>query len=62
MSHEEKIEKMIKEYRFTVVALSLVIVGIFVLFSYTLLVHVPDVMVMAIEDYFSTNEFYLYED
>lgn len=62
MSHEEKIEKMIAEYRFTVVALSFVILGIFCAFTYVMAVYVPDVMVMALDDYFSNNEFYLYEE
>jgi len=51
MSNDEKIEQMIRSYRFTVVVLSIAIVLMFTLIAYILLVQVPDVMYMTLEDF-----------
>lgn len=61
MSNDDKIEKMIAEYRFTVVALSTVLIATMVVFAAVVLVYVPDVMVMAMDDYFSNTEFLITE-
>lgn len=51
MSQDEKIDQMIRSYRFTVIVLSLAIVFMFVLSGYILLVQVPDSMYAVLEDF-----------
>jgi hypothetical protein len=51
MSNDEKIDKMIRSYRFTVVVLSVAIVSMFALSAYILLVQVPDHMYAVLEDF-----------
>lgn len=51
MSTDEKIDQMIRSYRFTVVVLSVCIVLMFALSAYILLVQVPDSMYAALEEF-----------
>lgn len=57
MTTEEKILAMIQAYRFTVVALSSVIVITFVVFGYLLMVHVPQALYVTLDDYFAEKDF-----
>ncbi len=60
LGYEDDILTLIRSYRFTVVALAVVIVLIVLLFaailSYVVLIQVPDVVQTAMADYFSDYE------
>lgn len=61
MSNDEKIEKMIRSYRFTVLVLSAAIVVMFAVSGYILLIQVPETMYAVLEDYYANNEYILTE-
>lgn len=60
LGYEDDIKSMIRSYRFTVVALTLVILLTTIVFaailSYVVLVQVPDVVTAAMADYFADYE------
>lgn len=56
MNNNEDINAMIKSYQFTVLILGAVIIGMFLLMSLILLVYVPDVLVVALDEYYADAE------
>lgn len=60
LGYEDDIKSMISSYQFTVIALTVVILLISIVFaaiiSYVVLVQVPDVVVSAMADYFADYE------
>ena len=60
MNQDTKIEEMIRSYRFTVTVLSLVIVGMFVVFAGVLLMFMPKIVhnefVSVLVEWRATNQ------